>query len=297
MLSWHRATGLVLGLSLLAAGPVWGKVLTPVERGAYLLRAGGCIGCHTDLKGGGTELAGGRALKTPFGTFYSPNITPDPETGIGKWREEDFHRALRDGVAPDGSHYFPVFPYPAYTQMSDADIADLFAYLKSRAPVNRPNKPHDVGAPFGWRWLQAGWKALFFEPGPLAPATDRDETWNRGAYLVRALTHCGECHTPRNALGAPDEARFLAGWADGPEGELAPNITPHKSTGIGDWDSSDLVFLMKSGMKPDYDNVQGVMEEAVEHGLKHLSDSDLEAIAAYVLGQKPVDHKVSSKRD
>jgi mono/diheme cytochrome c family protein len=263
-------------------------------RGAYLLRAGGCVACHTDLKGGGPELAGGRALGTPFGTFYSPNITPDPETGTGAWSEGDFARALRMGVSPAGEHYFPVFPYPSYTRMSDGDVRDLWAYLRSLPPVRRENLRHDVSAPFSWRFLQAGWKMLFFEEGAFRSDPDRTPAWNRGAYLVNALAHCGECHTPRNRLGGPDHDLFLAGTADGPEGERVPNITPDPATGIGGWTTGDIVQLLKSSLKPDYDNVQGTMAEAVEHGLRHLSDEDLEAIAEYLREVPPVVNKVPS---
>jgi mono/diheme cytochrome c family protein len=191
-----------------------------VTRGEYLVRAGGCFSCHTVA--GGEKLAGGRALASPFGTFYSPNITPDPETGIGRWTDAQFLRALREGVRPDGANYFPVFPYPSFTRITNRDALALKAYLFSLPPVHRENRPHDVPFPFSWRFLQTGWKLLFFTPGPFQPAPDRSVAYNRGAYLVTALAHCGECHTPRNFLGATQSAQRLAGTPDGPDGQLVP---------------------------------------------------------------------------
>ena len=267
-----------------------------VKRGEYAFRAAGGCSCHTDLKGKGAFLAGGRSLKTPFGTFYSPNITPDPETGIGRWSGEDFARAMRDGVAPDGSHYFPAFPYTTFTNITDADLEDLKAYLDSVPAVRRRNTPHDVAPPFGWRFTVGPWKTLFFERGPYAPDPRRSATWNRGAYLATALAHCGECHTPRNLLGGLDTDLWYAGTKDGPEGELAPNITPHRKTGIGRWSASDLAYLLKTGFKPDFDDVQGLMAEAIEHGFKYLNDDDLNAIAEYVGSLPPIDNRVERER-
>ena len=161
-------------------------------RGGYLARAAGCISCHTDKKAKGAPFAGGRALKTPFGTYYSPNITPDPGTGIGTWSDDDFLLALKHGLSPDGAHYFPVFPYTSYTKMVDDDARAIKAYLFSLKPVIRQNRRHDVSPPFGWRWMIGAWKALYFEVGRFEPEPSRDEAWNRGAYLA-TLAHCGEC--------------------------------------------------------------------------------------------------------
>ncbi|MGF1610793.1 MAG: c-type cytochrome [Kiloniellales bacterium] len=265
------------------------------RRGAAVFHAGGCYSCHTDSKNGGAPLAGGRALKTPFGVFYSPNITPDPETGIGRWSVEDLKRALHQGIAPDGSHYFPSFPYTSFTLMTDADVADLKTYLDTLAPVRQANRPHDITPPFGWRILMMPWKWLFFEPGRFEPDPERSARWNRGAYLASALAHCGECHTPRNMFGALDRELWYAGTKDGPEGALAPNITPDGSTGIGRWTESDLAYLLKSGFKPDFDNLQGVMAEAVDDSYSHLSDEDLGAIAEYVLSLPPIKHQVERR--
>lgn len=266
-----------------------------LARGEYVLRAGACIPCHTDFKGGGKELAGGRGLKTPFGLFYSPNITPDPETGIGRWTEAQFRAAVKQGVRPDGKHYYPVFPYPTYTRMTDGDLRALFAYLKSRPPVRQANKDHDLVPPFSWRSSLSFWKSLNFQPSDFQPDGRRPAAYNRGAYLATALAHCGECHTPRDWLGGLKESMALAGTRDGPEGEVAPNITPHPETGIGKWSHSDLVTLLKSGQKPDFDNLQGVMQESVDHGFKYLTDADLAAIATFVMEQNPIANKVSRR--
>ncbi len=268
----------------------------PVADGAYLIRAAGCVSCHTDHKNDGEMLAGGRALKTPFGTFYSPNITPDKETGIGGWSGEDFVAALREGTAPDGGHYFPAFPYPTYTNMTEPDMLAIKAYLDSLEPVRKPNSAHEISPPFSWRFLQTFWKLLFFERGPMQADPDRSETWNRGAYLVEALAHCGECHTPRNALGGLDRDMWMAGTPDGPDGELVANITPDAETGIGDWSEGDIVGLLKTGLKPNFDDVQGSMQEAIDDGLKYLTDEDLKAIAVYLKALPPIENKVERQR-
>lgn len=267
-----------------------------VERGAYLTAAGGCESCHTDIKGGGAPFAGGRALKTPFGTFYSPNITPDAETGIGGWDEATFVAALRQGRRPGGDHYFPAFPYTTYARMSDADARAIRAYLATRPAVRAANRAHDVPPPFGWRWPLRFWRLLFFDDSPFQPDPVRTPAQNRGAYLVEALTHCGECHTPRNLMGALDREMWMAGTADGPEGELAPNITPH-ATGIADWSEGDLVALMRSGLKPNYDDVQGTMADAVKYSLSKLTDEDLKAIAAYLAILQPIENRVRATSD
>ena len=290
----RRFAAAVLAALLWAAGGAAEAQEEAVARGEYVLRAAGGCSCHTDRAGGGAFLAGGRALATPFGVFYSPNITPDRETGIGAWSDADFARAMGEGVAPDGSHYFPVFPYTSFTAMSAADVADLKAYLDTVPAVRQANRPHDVAAPFGWRFTMGPWKWLFFEPGAFRPDPERTAGWNRGAYLATALAHCGECHTPRNALGALDRSRWFAGTRDGPEGRSVPNITPHGTTGIGRWRAADVVGLLKHGRRPDFDTIQGVMAEAIEHGYRYLSDGDRAAIADYVMSLPPIDNRISS---
>jgi mono/diheme cytochrome c family protein len=254
------------------------------ERGKYLLYAGGCISCHTDkatLKAKGPILGGGRALKTPFGTFYGPNITPHPEHGIGRWTEAQFRRALRHGRAPSGRNYYPSFPYTTFTRMTDSDIGALWAYLRTIKPVDRRNRPHAIGFPYNIRFLVTFWKWLNFKRGPFRPDPAKPKAWNRGAYLVTALAHCGECHTPRNAMGGLRRDLAMSGTASGPVGDT-PNITPDKKTGIGSWSASDVASALKLGMLPDGDIVGGEMIQVVEHGTSHLSERDLNAIAAYL---------------
>jgi mono/diheme cytochrome c family protein len=271
-----------------------GTVENIVAKGEYLTRAGGCFSCHTAP--GGQPLAGGRALATPFGTFYSPNITPDAETGIGRWTDAQFLRALHNGVRPDGSDYFPVFPYPSFTGITRVDALAIKAYLFSRPAVRHPNRVHDVAFPFSWRFLQSGWRLLFFRPGPFRPSPDRTAGYNRGAYLVTALGHCGECHTPRNALGATRSSLQLAGNADGPDRQIVPNITPDPATGIGQWQKPDLMGLLKTGTTPEQTTVKGAMREAIEDGFKYLRDDDLAAIADYLLAQPPIVHDVTKQQ-
>ena len=252
-----------------------------IARGAYLANVADCVGCHTDSAHSGQPYVGGRALATPFGTFYSPNITPDPETGIGRWTEAQFLRALREGVRPDGSNYFPVFPYPSFTKITDDDARAIKAYLFAQPPVRQSNRAHDVAFPFSWRFLQNGWKLLFFNPGPFRPVPERSESHNRGAYLVTALAHCGECHTPRNWFGATEPDRFLAGNPNGPDGKTVPNITPDRKTGIGNWSEDDIIGVLADGHTPDFDKVGGAMAEVVK-STSRLTDADPQAIALYL---------------
>ena len=261
----------------------WAGAAEPdeVARGAYLANAADCAACHTDSEHGGRPYAGGRAIVTPFGTFYSPNITPDPDAGIGRWSEAQFLRALRDGVRADGANLYPVFPYTSFTKIVDADARAIWAYLSSLPPVRQRNRSDNVSFPFSWRPLLTVWKWLFFDPGPFRLNPDRGATYNRGAYLVLALAHCGECHTPRNFLGAMEPSRFLAGTAHGPDGKPVPNITPDPKTGIGNWTQDDIVGVLTDGETPDLDFVTGAMAEVVKSTAK-LTDADRRAIAVYL---------------
>lgn len=246
-------------------------------RGAYLAKAAGCVGCHTEAKDGATPYAGGRALKTPFGTFYGPNITPHASAGLGRWTDADFVRALRLGLRPDGAHYFPAFPYPSFTRITDSDMRDLWAYLRTLPPSARPNQSHELRFPFGWRFLVWGWKWLFFSPGVFSADPKRAPLLERGAYLVEALGHCGECHTPRNALGGLDRARWLGGAAN-PSGKgTIPNITPAKLT----WSEAEILEYLTTGFTPDYDVVGGQMAHVVEN-MGKLPAGDRQAVAAYL---------------
>jgi mono/diheme cytochrome c family protein len=266
-----------------------------VQRGEYVFKAAGCRGCHTDDKNKGAVLAGGRALKTPFGVFYSPNITPDPTHGIGKWTDADFTRALREGVSPSGFHYYPALPYTAYTKMTDQDVRDLKAYIFALPAVAKENKPHELRFPYNLRFGVALWKYLNFRPGPLAPAPAREAEWQRGRYLVEALGHCAECHTERNFVGGLVRDKWMAGSSDGAEGESTPNITSDPKTGIGEWSGEEIAFALKIGMKPDGDSLGSAMAEVIEHGTSQLNDDDLNAIAAYLKSLPPVEYKPGAK--
>ncbi len=257
-----------------------------VERGHYIFRAAGCLACHTNKKGGGAPLAGGLALATPFGTFYSPNITPDPKTGIGAWSEADFIKALRHGTSPSGDPYYPAFPYPSYSGMTEEDMRDLLAYLMAQPPVEQENRPHALNFPFSLRFTVGIWQAMFFGAEAFEPRADKDAVWNRGAYLVRHLGHCGECHSPRGALGAVDSGQELAGNPQGPDGDKVPNLTPGPG-GLSDWSESDIAYALKSGITPDGDFLSDSMEEVIENGTSHLTDDDLTAIAIYLKDLPP----------
>ncbi len=275
---------LVVGFMMIAAAMAARTTVaaTAVERGAFLFKASGCAGCHTRVKPKGNFLAGGRRLATPFGVFFPPNITPDPIHGIGAWSEGDFRRAMREGRAPDGTVYYPSFPYPSYTGMSDADLGDLWTYLRTVPAVAEASPGHALDFPFNLRILIRFWRGLYFTPGAFRPDAGQSMAWNRGAYLVRALGHCGECHTPRNLLGGLDGARELSGNRNGPEGKRVSNITPHRKKGIGAWSAADIVALLRDGDLPDGDIVGGAMIEVVENGTAHLTMDDLRAIAVYL---------------
>ena len=258
-----------------------------VARGAYLFAAADCVACHSDAKHGGAPLAGGPPLATPFGTFHAPNITSDKADGIGGWSEADFRRALRDGRGRRGQFLYPVFPYPSFTGLADQDIADLYAYLMAQPAVAKPSEPQQARFPFGFRPLLAAWRLLFFTPGPLAPVPGQSDEWNRGRYLVDAVAHCGECHTPRNMFGALRQSRAFAGNPQGPDGQKAPNITPDPKTGIGQWSIEDITTLLKTGQTPEFDFVGAGMGDVVR-GTATLSDADRHAIAVYLKSLPPL---------
>jgi mono/diheme cytochrome c family protein len=255
-----------------------------VKRGEYVSKAAGCLGCHTEAVEKAQPYAGGRALKTPFGTFFGPNITPHPQAGIGRWSEQDFIRAVREGRRPDGAHYFPSFPYPSFTQISEQDLRDLWAYLRSIPQSNRASEPHQLRFPFGWRWLVWGWKLLFFRPGPFVPDAARSAVVNRGSYLVNALGHCGECHTPRNFLGGPKRSRHLAG-AKLAEGADSSNLTP---TRLKTKDDAEVKDFLLTGMTPDGDVAAESMGEVVRNTTSQLSPQDLDAVIAYLRSLPPL---------
>jgi mono/diheme cytochrome c family protein len=268
------------------------------RNGEQLFHAGGCASCH------GVGLAGGLEIVTAFGTFRVPNITPDREAGIGGWTTLDFLNAMKRGVAPDGRHYYPAFPYTSYTRMSVADLADLKAYLDTFAPARASVADHELHFPWNIRRGVGLWKLRYLDDQPVVPMAQGgaaggaqvDARLERGRYLVESVGHCGECHTPRDRCGGLDRSRWLAGAPSiesgpdsgpdsGPGGEdRVPNITPHED-GLAGWSARDIARFLKSGFTPDYDMVGGAMVE-VQENLARLSDSDRDAIAAY-LGAVP----------
>ncbi len=274
------ALAAALGAAVAQSAPPAGDA----KRGEYLVAAGGCVGCHTEQTKDAVPFAGGRALKTPFGTFYGPNITPHPQAGIGRWTEADFVRAMREGIGPGGVHYYPAFPFPSFTKITDPDLRDLWAYLRTLPPSARPNRAHDLKFPYGFRSLLVGWDWLFFTPGTFVPDPKASATVNRGAYLVQALGHCSECHTPRNALGGPRKDRFLAG-GKGPEGKSVPNLTP---TGLKKWSDGELREFFVTGLTPDGDVPAEAMAEVINNTTSKLTPGDLAAVIAYLRTLPPL---------
>jgi mono/diheme cytochrome c family protein len=256
-----------------------------VERGQYLVYAGGCISCHTEDSDDAEPLAGGRAMESPFGTFYSPNITPDPDSGIGNWSDEAFVNAFREGISPDGEHYFPAFPYTSYTGVSREDLIAMKAYLFSLEPVRKESKDHDLAWYMSTPLAAGAWKELNFAAARFIPDATKDEQWNRGAYLVRHLGHCGECHTPRSNLGVLQVDQEMAGSKLGEE--TIPNITQHRVDGIGRWSASDIEYFLDIGMLPDGDFAGSSMVDVIEDNTSKLSREDRLAIAAYLKSVPP----------
>jgi len=254
------------------------------SRGEYLSRMAGCYACHTDHEGGGAAYAGGAALKTDFGSFRAPNITPDPDHGIGAWTLVDFERALRHGVSPSSEPYFPAFPYPFYTRLTDRDVADLWAHLRAVDPVSAPAAPNELTFPFDQRAGLKLWRARYFDPGPLADL-EGEERWRRGRYIVEGPAHCGACHTPRDALGGRDMTRRFEGATDLPGDGKSPAITADALEAEG-YGPDDIVFALQIGILPDGDFFGSSMAEVVEHGTGKLSEDDLRAIAAYLLTRR-----------
>lgn len=291
---------LAIGLALAANWRPEGRQLSPglsgdAKRGQYILRMAGCVTCHTQERGRGAYLAGGRALRSPFGTFYAPNITPDRDTGIGGWTTEQFVQAVTAGMAPNGTHYYPAFPYTSYTRMTDQDLVDLKAYLDTVEPVRSEVPAQDLGFPYNLRFALGIWKRLFFEEGSFVADPTRPAAWNRGAYIASGPGHCRECHARRNFLGG-FAAAHLAGAIQRPGDTRVPNITPHDKTGIGSWTEVDIAFALETGLKPNGDAMGGSMAAVVENRTSHLTAEDLAAIATYLRALDPVQGISSQRR-
>lgn len=257
-----------------------------LANGKVAFYAGGCTSCHaTEGQPDKTRLGGGHALKSPFGTFYAPNISPHPRDGIGAWTVQQFAKAMVEGVSPDGRHYYPAFPFTSYQKMSAADLRDMFAFIKTLPPVEGKIRDHDLPFPFNIRRSLGGWKLLFVDGKPFTPDPTKSASWNRGAYLVNGPGHCAECHSARNLLGVITESERFAGGAD-PEGKgWVPNITPHEK-GIKSWSKGDLASVLEDGLKPDGDSLGGTMASVVRN-MAQLTKADREAMAEYLLSLPP----------
>jgi mono/diheme cytochrome c family protein len=268
-----------------------------IEQGRYLATAGDCVSCHT--RPGGQPFSGGLPITTPFGVIYSANITPDARAGIGAWSEQQFARALREGIAADGSHLYPAFPYTAYTKVTDQDVHAIYAYLESLAPVRYTPPENEMRFPFGMRSLLTAWNMLFFQPGRYSRDASRSAEWNRGAYLIQGLGHCGACHTPRNSLGAERSTEAWTGSVyldeiadEVVDGKVTPmdertvrpwstaNLTPARS-GLGAWSLEDIAAYLKTGHNARA-AAFGPMGKVIRNGTSHLSDADIRSIAVYL---------------
>jgi mono/diheme cytochrome c family protein len=266
-----------------------------LANGETMFTIGGCVSCHkTPGQSDRLRLGGGLALASPFGTFYAPNISPDPVHGIGGWSERQFVNALMKGVGKEGEHLFPALPYTSYGHMRIADVRDLWAYMTTIPAVADASRPHDVPFPFNARRTLGGWKLLFADDRPMMPDPARGEVWNRGAYLVEGPGHCAECHSPRNLLGGIESDERFAGGLD-PEGKgWVPNITPH-ADGIGKWSEADIAEYLKTGFTPDFDSAGGTMAEVIQN-TSRLSDTDRAAIATYIASLPPRPGKSPAKK-
>lgn len=250
-----------------------------VERGAYLARAGNCMGCHSTA--GAAEFAGGRRMETPFGTVVTPNITPDAGTGIGNWSAAEFWRAMHHGRSQDGRLLYPAFPYPSYTLVTREDSDALYAYLRTVKPVVQANKAHALAFPYNTQAALAVWRALFFRPGALPPEPQKTDEWNRGRYLVDGLAHCAACHSTRNALGATGLNAEFTGGLMPDETWYAPSLASPNEAGLQKWSRAEAVNLLKNGVAR-HATVSGPMAEVVYNSTQHLTEQDLNAMVEYL---------------
>jgi len=250
-----------------------------ITTGEYLARAGDCVACHTAP--GGREFAGGRAMPTPFGALYVPNITPDDETGIGQWTADDFYRMMHTGVSRDGTLLYPAMPFASYTKVTRADSDAIYAYLMSVPPVKQKNRPHELKFPFNNRDLLIGWRTLYFQQGEYVPDPSQSPQWNRGAYLVQGLGHCSMCHTAINALGGSSESKAFEGGMIPNQNWYAPSLTSNREAGLGNWEIKDITDLLQIGVS-HRGTVYGPMAEVVYNSLQYLTDEDVTAMAVYL---------------
>jgi mono/diheme cytochrome c family protein len=265
-----------------------------LENGRTMFFAGGCASCHAvPDQPDQTRLAGGRALKSQFGTFYAPNISPDRNDGIGAWSEADFVTAMVKGTSPDGRHYYPAFPYTSYQRMSYSDLRDLFRYLKTLDPVPGKVPEHDLMFPYNIRRMIGAWKFLYLDGLPFQPVPTRSAQWNRGAYLVNGPGHCAECHSPRNRLGAIVDQHRFAGGSLFEDNARVPNISRKR---LEDWTASDFAYLLETGFTPDGDAVGSFMALVIRNTAQ-LSDQDRNAMAVYLETLPVVEEAKSSRKN
>jgi mono/diheme cytochrome c family protein len=273
-----------LGITPLSAAP---DNFDQVERGRYLVTVGDCAACHMSPRGqvqGSAGFIGGRPIETPFGQIVAPNITPDVETGIGKWNADQFYRAMHEGVRPDGARLYPAFPYTYFTRTTREDSDAIFAYLRTLDPVHNEVDRNTLPFPYNIRAAMLGWNMLFFEPGEFRADPARSPEWNRGAYLVEGLGHCGACHTPKNMLGGDRDSQRFSG---GPlQGWFATNLTGDERTGLGAWSAEEIVQYLQTGRNAR-SAASGPMAEVVQYSTSLMSQADLRAIATY-LKEPPV---------
>ena len=269
----------VVSIAIGSAGRADSPDAALIQKGEYLARAGDCIACHTNP--GDKLFAGGRPMPTPFGTIYSTNVTPDPQTGIGAWSADDFYSLMHRGRSPDGGLIYPVMPFGSYTKVTRQDCDAIFAYLRSVPPVHQPNRENQLRFPYDNRALILGWRTLFFDEGEYKPDPGKSAEWNRGAYLVQGLGHCTMCHSPINALGGTSESRAFEGGLIPMQEWYAPSLTSNKEAGLGDWSLQDISELLRTGVSRR-GAVYGPMAEVVYDSLQYLTDADTRAMAIYL---------------
>lgn len=270
--------------TLQSAAPSNAPVNDILARGEYLARAGDCVACHTVP--GQPEFAGGRPMPTPFGNLYVPNITPEDETGIGRWTADDFYKMMHTGRSRDDTLLYPAMPFANYTKVTRADSDAIYAYLMSVPPVKRPNRPHELRFPFNQRELLIGWRALYFKQGEYVPDPKQNEEWNRGAYLVQGLGHCSMCHTAVSALGGSRVQEEFSGGMIPNQNWYAPSLTSNREAGLGDWSIKDIVDLLQAGASHRA-TVYGPMAEVTFNSLQYMSDADVRAMAVYLKSLPP----------
>jgi mono/diheme cytochrome c family protein len=287
--------GMSLGSSLASAKPNAPPDQSLIARGKYLTTLGDCMACHTES--GGQQFAGGEALDTPFGKIYAPNITADKKNGIGDWSDDDFYKALHDGIRKDGTYLYPAFPFPWYTKVTRDDVLAIKAYLFSQPTSDKADRPDAFAFPFNIREGLLAWRTLFFKAGEYKPDPSKSAAWNRGAYLVEGLEHCGECHNKSKLTGASDWSGKLQGGVI--EGWYAPSLTENVQEGIGKWSVKQLAAYLKTGRAPDNGVVVGPMQETIHDSLSKLTDADLTAIATYIksVPASPADKPVKAVDD